>query len=66
MRLSKRTVIRIVLALIVSAVALGVQAQAQSAQPIDVNQKLAGFDAFMEKTLKDWNAPGHWRRNCRR
>jgi CubicO group peptidase (beta-lactamase class C family) len=25
---------------------------------IDVNQKLAGFDAFMEKTLKDWNAPG--------
>src|SRR5881397_2352924 len=25
---------------------------------IDVTQKLAGFDAFMEKTLKDWNAPG--------
>src|SRR6266702_8304305 len=24
----------------------------------DVTQKLAGFDAFMEKTLKDWNAPG--------
>jgi CubicO group peptidase (beta-lactamase class C family) len=23
-----------------------------------VTQKLAGFDAFMEKTLKDWNAPG--------
>src|SRR5260370_33919926 len=25
---------------------------------VDVTQKLAGFDAFMEKTLKDWNAPG--------
>src|ERR1051325_5884552 len=32
--------------------------QAQPAPAIDVNQKLAGFDAFMEKTLKDWNAPG--------
>jgi len=32
--------------------------QAQPAPSIDVNQKLAGFDAFMEKTLKDWNAPG--------
>src|SRR5436309_372342 len=26
--------------------------------PADITQKLAGFDAFMEKTLKDWNAPG--------
>src|SRR5213080_729755 len=25
---------------------------------VDVTQKLAGFYAFMEKTLKDWNAPG--------
>src|SRR2546429_7771830 len=25
---------------------------------VDVTQKLAGFEAFMEKTLKDWNAPG--------
>src|SRR5256884_1123609 len=24
----------------------------------EVAQKLAGFDAFMEKTLNDWNAPG--------
>src|SRR5437016_9054110 len=24
----------------------------------EVAQKLAGFDAFMEKTLKDWNGPG--------
>ncbi|HWO02478.1 MAG TPA: serine hydrolase [Blastocatellia bacterium] len=24
----------------------------------DVSRKLQGFDAFMEKTLKDWNAPG--------
>jgi CubicO group peptidase (beta-lactamase class C family) len=24
----------------------------------DITQKLQGFDAFMEKALKDWNAPG--------
>ncbi|HEY6122313.1 MAG TPA: serine hydrolase, partial [Pyrinomonadaceae bacterium] len=24
----------------------------------DVERKLQGFDAFMEKTMKDWNAPG--------
>jgi CubicO group peptidase (beta-lactamase class C family) len=35
-----------------------VHGQDKSAAAIDVNQKLAGFDAFMEKTLKDWNAPG--------
>jgi CubicO group peptidase (beta-lactamase class C family) len=29
-----------------------------AAQPIDVTQKLDGFDAYMAKTLKDWNAPG--------
>ena len=32
--------------------------RAQNGTTIDVNQRLAGFDAFMEKTLKDWNAPG--------
>jgi CubicO group peptidase (beta-lactamase class C family) len=37
---------------------LGLTAYAQNGTSIDVNQKLAGFDAFMEKTLKDWNAPG--------
>ncbi len=39
-------------------VANAAQAQPQPAPQIDVNQKLAGFDAFMEKTLKDCNAPG--------
>ena len=34
---------------------LPVSAQDKIAQ---VAQKLSGFDAFMEKTLKDWNAPG--------
>ena len=34
-------------------------ARAQDKPPaIDVNQKLGGFDDFMAKTLKDWNAPG--------
>lgn len=28
------------------------------AQEIDVAKKLAGFDAYMEQTLKDWNTPG--------
>jgi CubicO group peptidase (beta-lactamase class C family) len=35
-----------------------VLASSGAAQPIDVTQKLAGFDAYMAKTLKDWNAPG--------
>ena len=37
---------------------LNVYAQDKTAPAIDVTQRLAGFDAFMEKTLKDWNAPG--------
>src|SRR5260370_247940 len=37
---------------------LNVYAQDKTTPPIDVSQRLAGFDAFMEKTLKDWNAPG--------
>ena len=28
------------------------------AQSIDVTQRLDGFDAYMAKVLKDWNAPG--------
>jgi len=33
-------------------------ASSGAAQSIDVTQKLDGFDAYMAKTLKDWNAPG--------
>ncbi len=40
------------------ALSLSASINAQSATAIDVTQKLAGFDEFMEKTLKDWNAPG--------
>jgi len=29
-----------------------------AAQATDVARRLEGFDAYMEKTLKDWNAPG--------
>ena len=39
-------------------IVFSISIRAQEKAPIDVNQKLAGFDAFMEKTLKDWNAPG--------
>jgi len=28
------------------------------AQETDLSQKLQGFDAYMEQTLKDWNTPG--------
>src|SRR5215472_18807043 len=33
-------------------------AAAAAAQNIDIDQRLEGFDAYMAKTLKDWNAPG--------
>ena len=39
-------------------IVFSVSVSAQEKPAIDVNQKLAGFDEFMAKTLKDWNAPG--------
>jgi CubicO group peptidase (beta-lactamase class C family) len=33
-------------------------ASSAAAQAIDVTQRLEGFDAYMAKTLQDWNAPG--------
>lgn len=50
-----KQLIRAALVVLVFAFAVPVHAQDKSAE---VAQKLAGFDAFMEKTLKDWNAPG--------
>jgi hypothetical protein len=41
--------------LLAFALGLPVHAQDKSAE---ISQQLSGFDAFMEKTLKDWNAPG--------
>ncbi len=43
------------LVLLLSMLTVPASGQDQSAE---VAQKLQGFDAFMEKTLKDWNAPG--------
>jgi CubicO group peptidase (beta-lactamase class C family) len=43
------------LVLLAFVICIPVHAQNRSAE---VAQKLSGFDAFMEKTLKDWNAPG--------
>jgi len=59
-RLSSRVITGlVVLALGLTILSPSIQAQDKSApNTIDVTQKLAGFDAFMEKTLKDWNAPG--------
>ncbi len=45
----------VLIAVVILAVALSAQAQAASA---DVSKKLKGFDGYMEKVLKDWNAPG--------
>lgn len=59
MRSSRRRLANVVaFALLFAYSSLPVKAQGPATPPIDVNQKLAGFDAFMEKTLKDWNAPG--------
>lgn len=54
----RRSKLIFVFAAIAIAFCSHVYAQEKPSPPIDVNQKLAGFDAFMEKTLKDWNAPG--------
>ena len=48
----------IAFALLIATSASPLKAQGPAAPTIDVTQKLAGFDAFMEKTMKDWNAPG--------
>src|SRR5260370_10842811 len=48
----KRSILTIVV-LVVGLSGLNTAAYAQ-----DITQKLAGFDEFMAKTLKDWNAPG--------
>ncbi len=46
-----------VVSLLALALCLGISARAQD-RSAEVAQKLQGFDAFMEKVLKDWNAPG--------
>src|SRR5216683_5757745 len=51
-------VAKLAFALLAFSFTSSLQAQGPAAPRIDVTQKLAGFDAFMEKTLKDWNAPG--------
>ena len=54
----KRTRLSRLVALVgVSALALVLASQAV-AGPVDVSKRLKDFDAYMEKTLKDWNAPG--------
>jgi CubicO group peptidase (beta-lactamase class C family) len=48
---------RVVSGLLVFVLLLCVPASAQD-RGAEVAKKLQGFDEFMEKTLKDWNAPG--------
>src|ERR1051325_7239731 len=56
--LSRASCNRIFFSMVLILVALCAAIHAQTAPAIDINQKLAGFDEFMEKTMKDWNAPG--------
>ena len=44
--------------LVAAGVLLFALAGSVAAQGIDVAQRLEGFDAYMAKTLKEWNAPG--------
>src|SRR5271169_110942 len=44
--------------LAVASLLLFTLAGSAPAQDIDVAKRLDGFDAYMAKTLKDWNAPG--------
>ena len=46
------------LALIGSALVLAMFGLTTRAQELDVTQKLDGFDAYVERLLKDWNTPG--------
>ena len=49
----------IFVALVVSTVMYAQPAPAQKgAQGIDVSARMDGFDSYMEKVLRDWNAPG--------
>jgi CubicO group peptidase (beta-lactamase class C family) len=50
--------VAVALSIVTCVMVSAAYAQDKTAPAIDVTQKLAGFDAFMEKTLKDWNAPG--------
>jgi CubicO group peptidase (beta-lactamase class C family) len=52
-----RTRLMLTVSLVVFALLLRVPVHAQD-KSAEVAQKLSGFDSFMEKTLKDWNAPG--------
>ncbi|MFY9555420.1 MAG: serine hydrolase [Blastocatellia bacterium] len=48
---------KVVVTVVLLAFALRTPVHAQD-NGADISRKLQGFDAFMEKTLKDWNAPG--------
>ena len=48
---------RVLFGLLLLTLTLAAPARAQD-RAAEVAKKLEGFDAFMEKTLKDWNAPG--------
>ena len=57
MRVNTGWVVRASVILAIGFVALGA-APAPEPAPAEVAAKLKGFDAYMEKVLKDWNSPG--------
>src|SRR5262245_44595952 len=48
---------KLIVAGVLLTLTLTASTYAQPAPTIDVTQKLAGFDAFMQKALKGWHAP---------
>ena len=49
---------RLVAAIVLVAAAGTLTARAFGQPPVDVDARLAGFDAYMAQVMKDWNAPG--------
>lgn len=61
MRMKSRRIVGLFSALLVGLWALSLSMGLMAAEkgtPADVAKKLEGFDAYMQKVLKDWNAPG--------
>src|SRR5262245_7352019 len=58
--LARRSPMRLLPALLVSTLAVGLASPvpAEDAATPDPAQRLQGFDAYMEKVVKDWNVPG--------
>src|SRR5262250_3256087 len=53
-----RVVSAVLLVVLLAMLAIAPEVARAQAAPSDIAKKLGDFDAYMEKTLKDWNTPG--------